>query len=357
MLTRLEQKPVNFIFSYFLFPVQLLLVLSLAAGFSTPACANPANESHVGIEQRKVFLLRSADEISWSLIFANEVVDVLTEQIQAAAGHEPEIKIDERAALLKWHRHYRDWLSSVSDDIQADLTGYFSGTRKQSWMKRSQRLDRESRKLGGELRGTIRRLEGERHGIEAQMQKLRTAVEDRRLLVNKNNLKMARELWPGAYRKSYRPRKPFYRTLSDDNILYLRDVVRSLEDQQKYYDVLLELGKYEQDWLHIKARDLSKLAAITRAISRHDQSGTLRASRSAVRTYNAEIVALMKRLTELDTNLEDTPNTVSIKTYERLQERSRYYEMLKSRYERQIEWLNSQIGSYKADFDEMGKKL
>ncbi len=356
MLTKPEQKPVNFFFFYSLFPVRLLLVLSLAAGFSAPARANPAKENRARTEQRKVFLLRSADEISWLLIFANEAVDVLTEQIQAAAGHEPEIKIDERAALLNWHQHYRDWLSSVSDDIQADLTGYFSGKGTKAWMIRSQKLDKESRKLGGELRGTIRRLEGERHSIEARTQKLRTAVEKRRLLVNKNNLKMARELWPGAYRKSYSPRKPFYRTLSDDNILYLRDVVRSLEDQHKYYDVLLELGEYEQDWLHIMSRDLSKLAAIARAMSRHDQSGILRASKSAVRTYNADIVALMKRLTELETNLEDTPSTGSIKTYERLQERSHYYEMLRSRYERRIEWYTGQIESYQMDFDAIGKE-
>ncbi len=348
-----EQKQVDPFSSYFLFSVSLLLVLSVAAVFSTLSYADPKKEKHTRTEQTRVFLVRSADEISWSLIFANEAVDVITEQIQAAAGHEPEIKVDERAALLKWHQHYRDWLGSISDDAQADLAGYFSGKRTQSWMKRSRNLDKESRKLGGELRGTIRRMTGERNAIEARLQKIRTAVEERRILVNKKNLKLVRELWPGAYRKSYRPRKPFYRTLSDDNILFLQDAARSLEDQQKYYDVLIELGKYEQDWLHIMSRDFSKLAAIARAMSRHDQSGILRASKSAVRTYNADIAALMKRLTELETKLEDTQNTGSIKTYERLQEQSRYYEMLKSRYERQIEWYTGQIESYQADFDAM----
>ncbi len=356
MPTKPEQKQVNPYSSYFLFSVSLLLTLSVAAVFCAPVYAEPKKENHTRTEQTRVFLLRSADEISWALIFANEAIDVISEQIQAAAGHEPEIKVDERAALLKWHQRYRDWLSSISDDVQADIAGYFSGKRTQSWMKRSQTLDKESRKLGGELRGTIRRLEGDRSRIEARLQKMRTAVEERRILVNKRNLKLVRELWPGAYRKSYRPRKPFYRTLSDDNILFLQDAMRSLDDQHKYYDVLIELGKYEQDWLHIMSRDFSKLAAIARAMNRNDRSGTLRASRSAVRTYNADIVVLMKRLTELETKFEDTQNTGSIKTYERLQEESHYYEMLRSRYERRIEWYTGQIESYQADFDAMGNK-
>ncbi len=356
MLLKLEQKRVDLFFSQFLFPVSLLLALSAAAVFSTPSYANPKKEDNAISEQRKVFLLRSADEISWSLIYANEAIDLLTEQIETAAGHEPEIKVDGRAALLTWHRHYADWLSSLSDDIQADLAGHFARKHAAAWMKRSQKLKQESQKLDRELSETIRRLEGERNRIEARVQKLQAAVEERRLLISKSNLKLARQLWPGAYRKSYRPRKPFYRALSDDNILYLQDVVRSLEDQHQYYDGLIERGKYEQDWLHIKSRDFSKLAAIARTMSRHDQSGTLRDSRSAVRTYNADIAALMKRLAKLETKLQDAPNTGSIKTYELIQDQSRYYEMLKSRYERQIEWYTGQIESYQADFDAMGKK-
>jgi hypothetical protein len=337
------------------FALPLLLALSVAG--ATPVCASPKKADQARFERRKTFLLRSADEVSWSLIFTNDAIDVLTGQIKTAAGHEPEIKVDERAALLKWYQHYADWLGSVSDDIQSDMACYFSGKRIALWAKGSQELEKGSGKMLGDLSGTVRRLEGERRKIAARMQKLRTAVEERRLLVNRSNLELAREIWPGAYRKSYRKRKAVYRVLTDKKIQYVQNKLILLEDQQKYYDVLIELGKYEQDWLHIKARDFSKLADIARAMARDDQAGTVRAFRSAVRTYKADIPALKKREAELETKLNSMTKTGSFKTYERLQELSVYYEMMKSRYERQIEWLNGRIESYQADFVEMGRKL
>jgi hypothetical protein len=339
------------------FALPLLLALS-AAGASTPVCASPKKVDQTRFERRKTFLLRSADEVSWSLIFTNDAIDVLTGQIKTATGHEPEIKVDERAALLKWYQQYADWLGSVSDDIQSDMACYFSGKRiASSWAKGSQELVRGSRKMLGDLSGTVWRLEGEKRKIAVRMQKLRTAVEAQRLLVNKSNLELAREIWPGAYRKSYHRRKAVYRILTDKNIQYVQNKLILLEDRQKYYDVLIELGKYEQDWLHIKTRDFSKLANIARAMARNDQAGTVRAFRSAVRTYKADISALKKREAELETKLNGMTKTGSLKTYERLQELSGYYEMMKSRYERQIEWLNGRIESYQADFVEMGRKL
>ncbi len=301
--------------------------------------------------------MRSADEVNWSLIFTNDAIDVLSGQIKAAAGHEPEIKVDERAALLKWYQHYADWLSSISDEIQSDMARFFSGKRIASWAKCSQELEKGSRKMVGELSGTVRRLKGERRKIAARMQKLRTAVEERRLLVNKSNLELAREIWPGAYQKSYHRRKAVYRVLTEKKIQSVQNKLISLEDQQKYYDVLIELGKYEQDWLHIKARDFSRLANIARVMARDNQAGTVRAFRSAVRTYKADIPALKKRETGLETKLNGMTKTGSLETYERLEELSGYYEMMKSRYERQIKWLNDRIESYHADFVEMGRKL
>jgi hypothetical protein len=223
-------------------------------------------------------------------------------------------------------------------------------------VKHPQELEKGSRKMAGELSGTVRRLEGERSRIGARMQKLRSVIAERRLLVNKSNLELARELWPGAYRKSNPKRKAVYRDLTEEKILYLQDNKVLLEDRQKYYDVLIELGKYEQDWLHMKTQDFSRLATIARAIARDDRAGTVRAFRSAVRTYKADIAALKTRVTGLEAKRNGMNKAGSLKTYERLEELSRYYEMMERRDERQIEWLNGQIGSYQADIVELGRK-
>jgi len=338
-----------------LMAVPLLLASSVVFATNAPVRATPKDADQKKAERKKIFLLRSADEVNWSLFFAHETSDVLTEQIRAAAGHEPEIKVNERAVLLKWYRHYADWLSGISDEIQLDIRDYYSGKRTASWVKRSQELDKVSRKMARELSGFVRRLEWERSRIEVRMQKLRTAVAERRVLVNKNNLELARELWPGAYRRSYGRRKAVYRDLTEKKILHLQNNLRMLADQQQYYDVLIELGKYEQSWLHIKERDFSKLADIARTIARDDPDETVRDFRSAVRTYKADIAALKKITAELEAKLHGMTEAGSLQTFERLQELARYYEMMKSRYERQIEWLNGQIESYEADFDETGK--
>jgi hypothetical protein len=340
-----------------LMAVPLLLASSAAFATNAPVRATPKEADQKKAERKKLFLLRSVDEVNWSLFFAHEASDALTEQIRAAAGHEPEIKVNERAALLKWYHHYIDWLSGISDEIQLDIRDYYSGKQTASWVKRSQELEKVSGKMAGELRGVVRRLEGERSRLETRMKKRRTAVAERRVLVNKNNLELARELWPGAYGRPYGSRKAVYRKLTEEKILYLQNDLRTLEDQQKYYDVLIELGKYEQGWLNIKERDFSRLATMGRTIARNDPNGTVRAYRSAVRTYKADIAALKKTTAELEAKLNGKTETGSLKTFERLQELSHYHEMMKSRYERQIEWLNGQIESYKADFEEMGKKL
>jgi hypothetical protein len=42
---------------------------------------------------------------------------------------------------------------------------------------------------------------------------------------------------------------------------------------------------------------------------------------------------------------------------DRLEELSRYYEQMKSRFDRHADWLRGQIGSYQADLIEIGKEL
>jgi len=42
---------------------------------------------------------------------------------------------------------------------------------------------------------------------------------------------------------------------------------------------------------------------------------------------------------------------------DRLEELSRYYEKMKSRYDHHIDWLKEEIGSYQVDLIEIGKEL
>jgi len=94
--------------------------------------------------------------------------------------------------------------------------------------------------------------------------KLNTAVLERRILVNKDDLELARELWP-TYRVSYDRPEVTYKELTEEEVLRFRNELRSLGEQQKYFECLTELGKYEQVWLDIKVEDSAKSSEMPRS--------------------------------------------------------------------------------------------
>jgi hypothetical protein len=81
------------------------------------------------------------------------------------------------------------------------------------------------------------------------------------------------------------------------------------------------------------------------------------AVRGTVRTYEADRAALKRRSSEIDAKIHNITKTGTLKTLDRLEELSRYYENMKNRYERHIEWLGDRIGNYQADLIELRKEL
>jgi hypothetical protein len=307
------------------------------------------------IDREKTFLLRSSDELNRTQAFVNETIAVLTEQVEAAAGRDSDN--NERLALLDWYQRYAEWLQGMSAEVELDVSNYYSRQKAGSeWPARYEELAEGCRKSAGELGGIVRKLDGERQRIETRMQKVNTAVVERRVLVDKDDLELARELWP-SYKVSYERREAIYKELTDDEVLRLQNELRRLGEQQKYFECLAELGRYEQAWLNIKAGDFAKLNEIARVLGGDDAVAAASAYRSAIRTYEADAAALTRKSAELDAKLRAVVRTGSLKTLDRLEELSRYYEKMKNRYGRQVEWLKGQIGSCQADLVELGREL
>ena len=336
----------------------MLFLFTASAAIAADPPGNILQESSKKrIERGKTFLLRSSDDLSRTLSFVNESIALLNEQIDAAASREPDSNPDERLALLEWYQKYADWLTGMSAELDLDVSNYFSGQKAGAgWPALYDELAKGCRKRAGELGATVQKLEGDKKKIEARMQKLNTAVVERRILVDKDDLELARELWP-TYRFPYDRREATYKELSDEEVLYFRNQLRPLGEQQKYFECLAELGKYEQGWLDIKAEEFAKLSEIAEVIRGNDPNPVIYAFRGAIRTYEADIAALKRRSGELDAKIHGITRTGSLKALDRLEELSRYYEKMKNRYERHIEWLRGQIGSYQADLIEISKEL
>jgi len=341
------------------FPLIVLLFqasLSIAAAADDTPDADRRTAAKRRIEREKAFLLRSADELSRTLASANETMAVLKEQAEAAAIQGPGSRADERLALLGWYQKYSDWLKGMSQEMDLAVSGYFSRQRPDAaWTARYEELTRGCRKLADELDGSVQRMEKEKKVIEARMLRLNTAVTDRRILVDRDDLELARELWP-SYRESSDRREAVYKDLSDDEVLYFRSELRAAGEQLKYLDCLTELGTYERGWLAIKAGDFARADEIAAVIGGNDPGAVAYVFRSAIRTYESDIAMLKGRSGEIDAKIHSMARTGSLRTLDRLEELSRYYEKMKDRFDRQVEWLRGQIGSYQAELMVLDKE-
>lgn len=335
----------------------LLLLLSFSAASAADAPGTRLQDpSKKRIEREKAFLLRGADDLGRTLASVGETLAVLNEQVEAAKSHEPENKAKERIGLLEWYQKYSDWLGGMSAEFDLEVSAYFSKPQAGAgWTARYDELTKGYRKLSLELGGMMQKLEGEKKKLDARMQKLNTAVLERRILVDKDDLELARELWP-AYR-SYDRREAIYKDLSDAEVFYFQNELKTLGEQQKYFECLAELGNYEESWLIIKADEFAKLQELAGVIGGEEPGPVAAAVRGMIRTYEADMAALKRKSNELDAKIRTITRAGTFRMLDRLDELSRYYENMKNRYERHMEWLGVQIGSYQADLIELVKSI
>jgi len=334
----------------------LLLPLSVAAAADVPA-TRQQDASAKRIARGKAFFMRISDELGRTLLFANEAIALVSEQADnAAQGLGPGNKANERLGLLEWYHKYVDWLSGMSAELDLEMNNYFLRQQADPGSARYDELAKGSRKLANELDERALKLEEEKKKLEARMRQLNAVILDRRIPVGKDALQLARELSP-ANRDNPRDRQgPRYRDLTDDEVLYFQNELRLDEERQKYFECLAELEKYEEAWLFLKAGEFEKLYDLARVIGGQGPGRLAYAFRDMIRTYEADRAVLKRKNSELGAKIHSITGTGTLGTLDRLEELSRYYEKMKYRYERHIEWLGAQIGSYQADLIELGKE-
>ena len=334
--------------------VLLLTPFSVASAADSPG-TRLQDPSKKRIDREKAFLLRGSDDLGRTLASVGETLAVLNEQVEAAKSREPENKAKERIGLLEWYQKYSDWLGGMAAEFDLEVSAYFSKPQADAgWTARYDELTQGYRKLSLELGGMMQKLEGEKKKLDARIQKLNTAVLERRILVDKGDLELARELWP-AYR-SYDRGEAIYKDLSDAEVFYFQSELKTLGEQQKYFECLAELGNYEEGWLIIKAGEFAKLQELARVIGGEEPGPVAAAVRGMIRTYEADRAALRRKSNKLDAKIRTITRAGTFRMLDRLDELSSYYENMKNRYERHVEWLGVQVGSYQADLIELASR-
>jgi hypothetical protein len=181
-------------------------------------------------------------------------------------------------------------------------------------------------------------------------------VLERRILVDKEELELSKELKPTYRYSPYDQREAVYRGLTDEEVAQFQRELKLLEEQQKHYEVVMELARYELGWLSLKAGESAALQGVAQAIV-DDSTGAMRiAYREAIRVYEADVTTLSRKAGVLQAKITGITRTGTLKTLDRLKDLTDYHEMMKSRYERQSEWLKGRIGGFQADIVEIERE-
>ncbi len=339
-----------------------MAALLLIAAPAAPPGAEPASKPAAidamkkRMSREKMFLLRAAEDLDRSRAFVKETITALTEQTDAADVLEPRKIRSDLGDLQDWYQKYAVWLGGMAAELEADLAEHFSRQEAgPGWTIRYEEMTKGYQRLAEQLAGKVRELDAAQGKIEARMGKLKQAVQDRRLLVEKDDLELAKELWPTYRDKHYDHGEAAYKDLTDAEVDLFRYELRSLGEQQKHREVLAELGHYELSWLSLKIQDSAALDGVARAIEGGATGPLVEACRGAIRTYESDMATLRRKVGEIDGKRAGMTQTGTFKILDLLEDLARYYENMKSRYERHIEWLRGQIGSYQADLAELGR--
>ena len=334
----------------------LLLVLAPAAqGAGQQASAQVRDAEKKKKARVKAFLMRAVEDMDRSGGFVNEIVALLEKQYDAAADtSDSEQRRKDLRDLLDWYQQYRVWLKGMASAVEIDLDEHFSRHEAgDAWISRYDKLAKGYHRLSRELSGNVSRLEKEQDRIAARIKKLEQAVQERRILIDKEELELSKELWPPTRSNPYDEREAVYKDLTDEEIRKFQRELVTLEEKQRHFESVTMLWKYERGWLSLKAGESETLYAVAKAINENDPVPLRTAYREAIRTYEADVQTLNRKVDEIKESVEDITRIGSLKALERLKDLTDYYEKMRTRFEGQSEWLQGQIGSYQVDLAEL----
>ena len=198
----------------------LLLVLAPAAQGAGQQRAAQARDAEKKKKAReKGFLMRAVEDSDRSQGFAKEIVALLEKQYEDAADSDAEQRGEDLRDLLDWYQQYRAWLKRMTSAAEADVDEHFSRHEAgDAWVTRYDKLAKGYHRLSRELSGNVRKLEKEQGRVAARIKKLEQAVQERRILVDREELELSKELWPPTRSNPSDEREAVYKDLTDEEI-------------------------------------------------------------------------------------------------------------------------------------------
>ncbi len=353
-------------FARILYSLGMVMVLLLA--MVSPGRARDdsrsRDEAERRIEREKRFLFRAVEDLDKSLSYITDVIKGLDRQVDSMQLLESRRREEDLRAFRDWYYSYASRLSEYRAQFEADITDVFSGEGgPKGWTERYAAMGKGYGQLAEDLQNNVSRLDKDKSEVEKKLADMRSRINYLNDLLDGD--KDYRERDKDRDRNKDQHARDDQRRTDHDRpdkavdekdrerwtleIARLVSEIQGFENLLRHLDVLIELGKYELNWVDRKAGDCDALNEVARAIERSGRASRDGLYDRVIRNYESDIAFFRRKIDDIDRKRARITRTGTLLTLDRLDDLSEYYNKMKRRYENHINWLSQQIGAYRAE--------
>ncbi len=333
----------------------LLLIMPAAAASAGPDTGDLAKRR---VERERQFLSRAVEEMNRSQEYVQAAVRGLEKQIGSVDSLEPERREKDISAFLDWYRSYAEWLGNNVADFQEDMSEAYSDDEGDVVQAENCYAIVDGYvKLGSQLDEQVAHLDKLNDRTIQHMAELRAALDyvlsaafiEERNRDRKQDREKKQDQPDRERRREKDERYERYKDITDGQIAIMQLELKTLDELQKHFLVLLEMGRMERSWISRKAFDYEALGQLARYVGRDAPAEIEEADNRMIRQYESDIAYFKNRVEDISRLRGKIAPSGSLKTLDRLDELMENYDRMKNRYESHMAWLSEQIGAYRAD--------
>ncbi|HTP64296.1 MAG TPA: hypothetical protein VMJ66_02815 [Geobacteraceae bacterium] len=322
-----------------------------AAGAATKPPAGRTAEKEKRLDRVIRFLQRTIDDLRNERTLIGEDLALLEKQADAVTSLEsPQLEADYNG-IMDWYSAYSDWLKDRLEELDDDLEQLSPATFPggEYWDNRFAEMINSQKELAADLHDRVGLIAAEKKRLAGILGQRRLLEERLRDLDERRN----RIEKKGAEQKE-KEREALDRIKADFSALQaeLFSLPRVDEDIFRYYALMTERGRQEEEWLSLRIEEYGGLregAAVLPLDSSRGAAAMEAACRRIVRMYEGLTGRLNRKIDELDRQHSSIAPAGTIRELDRFREMDDLNDTLRWRFADQISRYRIRIGAYNAE--------
>lgn len=333
-----------------------MLWVPASFGADTPKSVDASESAQRRTERERQFLYRAVEVLNRSQGYVQAAIAGLEKQFDDVDTLEPSGRETDIGSFLEWYRSYAEWLGNNLTDFEEDLSRAYSDEPGPYVLpERCSSLADGYARLGAQLEARVSHLKQLNDKTLQRIAGLRLALEyvtsvafiDERNKENKQPPQGNDRRKDDLYER--------YKDITDIEIAMMQSELKNLNELQKRFLVLLEMGRMELDWISRKTGDYDALDRLAGVVGSGAPGSIEAASNTVIKLYDSDIAYFKRKADDISSARSRVVPTGSLRTLDRMEELSENYDRMKSRYDHHTSWLSEQAGAYRADITQLRK--